>query len=176
MPKYSENSFNVSEKIECDEQFGATKCFNDGEWIGGIHPKTSDSENLLFRCCRNSEMKKAKFQKAFDLQINDNEFVGGDVYERGKLIGFDYISNIVQFENEQGINYEIFVNRISCINNNFINSTLIAIKPDFELDSDKNDFERHKLFQSLLAENPNTINNVIGLENINTQNEAGLEG
>uniref|UniRef100_A0AC34FAH3 Ig-like domain-containing protein n=1 Tax=Panagrolaimus sp. ES5 TaxID=591445 RepID=A0AC34FAH3_9BILA len=122
-------------------------------------------------------MKKAKFYKAFDLKANEEFEDGGDIYERGKLIGFDYISNIIQFENDQGINYEIFVNRILC--NTLLpakpatetkTSTLFKSAQDFK-GTENNKNERQKLYQALISETDNA-NNVGDLQNIN----APLDG
>uniref|UniRef100_A0A914PQM5 Uncharacterized protein n=1 Tax=Panagrolaimus davidi TaxID=227884 RepID=A0A914PQM5_9BILA len=100
--------------MKCDRQFGETNCVGDGEWVGGIHPRSFNNERLVFRCCRNSLMETSKFQKVLDLTANDEFKNGGDVYSMGKLIGFDYISNVIKFDADQGTMYEVYVNRIFC--------------------------------------------------------------
>uniref|UniRef100_A0A914RB27 Uncharacterized protein n=1 Tax=Panagrolaimus davidi TaxID=227884 RepID=A0A914RB27_9BILA len=183
--KSSRNSINIFEKIECDEQFSATKCVKDGEWIGGIHPRSVGFDKPSFRCCRNNLMKKAKFQNVIDLTANEEFKNGGDIYEKGKLIGFDYISNIVTFENDDGIKYyEIFVNRFYC--NSFANSIIstTALEVDWndnnEADS-SNHVQKQKLLQALIAEAENNVPNNVNddLQNINEQpveNEAPAAG
>uniref|UniRef100_A0AC34FM20 Hint domain-containing protein n=1 Tax=Panagrolaimus sp. ES5 TaxID=591445 RepID=A0AC34FM20_9BILA len=117
-------------------------------------------------------MKKAKFQKAFDLSTDEEFKNGGDIYEKGKLIGFDYISNIIKFDNDDGKNYEIFVNRIFCNNNNgYSNSTISTTTlSTLEIKSESNDEQRQKLYQALIAEAENNVvpNNLNGdLQSIN---------
>uniref|UniRef100_A0AC34FHA8 Hint domain-containing protein n=1 Tax=Panagrolaimus sp. ES5 TaxID=591445 RepID=A0AC34FHA8_9BILA len=161
VPKKVHKSYDVVDETECDLKFEATKCFKDGEWVAGILPEsnTSTSNHLSLRCCRNSAMKMAKFEKIVDITKNEI-FEGGDVYEKGRLIAFDYISNIVKFENDKGINYELFINQVYC-------NLTFTLQQEKGTKSKK--IETKKLFQAPLVETD--IANIVDGEVIQNENQ-----
>uniref|UniRef100_A0A914PRL9 Ig-like domain-containing protein n=1 Tax=Panagrolaimus davidi TaxID=227884 RepID=A0A914PRL9_9BILA len=128
-------------------------------------------------------MKNAKFHQVFDLATNDEFRNGGDVYAQGKLIIFDYISNIIKFEADQGTLYEVFVNRIFCKKSattgtveqhqkRISNTADIFIKAVNDESPAKKYLadQKSKLFQVPLIETQN-VNNVNELQNFNINNE-----
>uniref|UniRef100_A0A914PGZ4 Uncharacterized protein n=1 Tax=Panagrolaimus davidi TaxID=227884 RepID=A0A914PGZ4_9BILA len=136
-------------------------------------------------------MKDAKFQRVVDLTTNEEFINGGDVYLNGKLIGFDYISNIIKFETDQGTMYELYINRMFCQKLPDLDIEDLPVRPIKRIsnsekvfvevvEEDENpakkylDNQKPKIYQAPLVETQN-VNNVEELQNINNNNVAPQE-
>uniref|UniRef100_A0A914R0M2 Hint domain-containing protein n=1 Tax=Panagrolaimus davidi TaxID=227884 RepID=A0A914R0M2_9BILA len=141
----------TNDSAVCEENFSSKKCNGDGEWIGGIKPGSgiSETDEMLFRCCKHSDLKFAKFFTAFDLKENE-KFEGGEVFneETGEQLYFDYISNIVKFMNDKGVTYEVFVNRLPCIPLLYSHKMVESNITSYKSHNRKKKLDTTKLFQA----------------------------
>uniref|UniRef100_A0AC35EUB6 Uncharacterized protein n=1 Tax=Panagrolaimus sp. PS1159 TaxID=55785 RepID=A0AC35EUB6_9BILA len=142
----------TNDSAVCEESFSSKKCNGDGEWIGGIKPSygISETDEMLFRCCKHSDLKFAKFFTVFDLKENE-KFEGGEVFneETGEQLYFDYINNIVKFMTDKGVmTYEIFVNRLPCIPLLYSHKMVESNITSYKSHNRKKKLDTTKLFQA----------------------------
>ncbi|KAF8356635.1 hypothetical protein PRIPAC_91630 [Pristionchus pacificus] len=99
----------------CDKTYAASKCSRQDQWVGGIAPLGNVTMAPTgLRCCSYAELVRSQERGLAPLR-GGQTYVGGEVISGGKLIAFDYISDVAKVVEQDGtLQYQLSIRRMPC--------------------------------------------------------------
>ncbi|CAL2049688.1 unnamed protein product [Caenorhabditis brenneri] len=110
----SKNPNFVPQLAICTEEFKSSTC-EEGEWVGGLSPQSDPfTDKLEMKCC--SYQVLINSQDRGNAVVKQGQLVvGGEVLDNGKLVAFDYISNLSKTVSNNGtVVYVATLKRMPC--------------------------------------------------------------
>lgn len=110
----SKNPNFVPQLAICTEEYKSSTC-EEGEWVGGLSPQSDPfTDKLEMKCC--SYQVLISSQDRGNAVVKQGQLVvGGEVLDDGKLVAFDYISNLSKTVSENGtVVYIATLKRMQC--------------------------------------------------------------
>uniref|UniRef100_A0A0K0EF84 WxxW domain-containing protein n=1 Tax=Strongyloides stercoralis TaxID=6248 RepID=A0A0K0EF84_STRER len=109
--QYSSNSI-----VKCEDDFTSKHCGKSGEWVGGIKPIPYEkllNTTMRMKCCSYD-----KLLDSFDQgvgEVNPGQIiVGGEVFNNGRQVAFEYIADIHKKIDYGRILYTVTTRRFKC--------------------------------------------------------------
>uniref|UniRef100_A0A1I7UAK4 WaRThog (Hedgehog-like family) n=1 Tax=Caenorhabditis tropicalis TaxID=1561998 RepID=A0A1I7UAK4_9PELO len=111
----SKNPNFVPQLAICTDEYKSNTC-EEGEWVGGLSPQSDPfTDKLEMKCC--SYQVLINSQDRGNAVVKQGQLVvGGEVLEDGKLVAFDYISNLSKTVSKNGtVVYVATIKRMPCV-------------------------------------------------------------
>ncbi|CAO4385003.1 unnamed protein product [Caenorhabditis nigoni] len=110
----SKNPNFVPQLAICTDEYKSNTC-EEGEWVGGLSPQSDPfTDKLEMKCC--SYQVLINSQDRGNAVVKQGQLVvGGEVLDDGKLVAFDYISNLSKTVSKNGtVVYVATIKRMPC--------------------------------------------------------------